>query len=256
MPHTGHILHGRYAVVSCHVERPLDDEVWSRFAALQARRPGGFAIAALMRPPAEGEDESVWVQRAREAASRGPFGLHTHWTAPDHARPTAGDPAALVREQALWLREAGVEARLFCGGGWYLDEAVAEALAELGYADCTATAFRPEYLAGDAEHLRLEQPAWLELSGGRRLLELPSTHSIGCSPAACSRATCLTSCTRTFTTLTCSTCAAPPRYASHLGCSAGGEHQPISQSFSSACDLRRRCRSRTVSAECPRAGLR
>jgi hypothetical protein len=179
MPHTGHILHGRYAVVSCHVERPLDDEVWSEFAALQARRPGGFAIAALMRPPAEGEDESVWVQRAREAAARGPFGLHTHWTAPDHARPTAGDPAGLVREQALWLREACVEARLFCGGGWYLDEAVAETLAELGYADCTATAFRPDYLAADAAHLRLEQPAWIELSGGRRLLELPSTHSIG-----------------------------------------------------------------------------
>jgi hypothetical protein len=179
MPHTRHILHGRYAVVSCHVERPLDDEVWSRFAALQARRPGGFAIAALARPPAEGEDESVWVQRARQAAARGPFGLHTHWTAPDHARPTTGNPAALVREQALWLREAGVEARLFCGGGWYLDEAVAETLAELGYADCTATAFRPGYLAAGAEHLRLEQPAWIELSGGRRLLELPSTHSIG-----------------------------------------------------------------------------
>src|SRR2546423_1300014 len=25
MPHTGSILHGRYAVVSCHVELPLDD---------------------------------------------------------------------------------------------------------------------------------------------------------------------------------------------------------------------------------------
>jgi hypothetical protein len=179
MPHTGHILHGRYAVVSCHVERPLDGEVWGRFAELQARRPGGFAIAALMRPPAEGEDESIWVQRAREADARGPFGLHTHWTAPDHARPTAGDPAALVRQQALWLREAGLEGRLFCGGGWYLDEAVAETLAELGYADCTATAFRPDYLAADAAHLRLEQPAWIELSSGRRLLELPSTHSIG-----------------------------------------------------------------------------
>jgi hypothetical protein len=38
----------RYAVVSCHVERPLDDEVWSRFFALQRARPGGFAIAALL----------------------------------------------------------------------------------------------------------------------------------------------------------------------------------------------------------------
>jgi hypothetical protein len=179
MPHTGHILHGRYAVVSCHVERPLEDDVWERFAALQQRRPGGLAIAALMRPPAEGEDESVWLERARSAQARGPFGLHTHWTAPGHARPTDGDPAALVREQAQWLRSAGLEADLFCGGGWYLDEPLADALAELGYADCTATAFRPDYLAPGAAHLQLDEPAWLELTSGRRLLELPTTHSIG-----------------------------------------------------------------------------
>jgi len=72
------------------VERPLDEEVWERFSALQERRPGGFAIAALMRPPADGEDEERWLERARAAQERAPFGLHTHWTAPDHARPTAG----------------------------------------------------------------------------------------------------------------------------------------------------------------------
>ena len=179
MPHTGHILHGRYAVVSCHVERPLDDAVWRRFAVLQERRLGGFAIAALMRPPGDGEDESAWLERAHEAQARGPLGLHTHWTAPDHARPTGGDPAALVREQAGWLRSAGLQVDLFCGGGWYLDELVAEVLAELGYTDCTATAFRPDYLASDAVHLQLDEPAWLELPSGRRLLELTTTHSIG-----------------------------------------------------------------------------
>src|SRR5438445_458911 len=88
MPHTENILPGgRYAVVSCHVERPLDDEVWDRFSALQARRPGGFRIAALMRPPdqAAGEDEILWLGRAQAAAERRPLGLHTHWTAPDRA---------------------------------------------------------------------------------------------------------------------------------------------------------------------------
>jgi hypothetical protein len=156
MPHTAHILHGRYAVVSCHVERALDDECWRRFSELQERRPGGFAIA------------------------RGPFGLHTHWTAPDHARPTEGtDPAGLVREQGSWLRSVGLESTLFCGGGWYFDERVADAVADLGYADCTATAFRPAYLADDAPHLQLEEPTWFELAGGRRLLELPTTQSIG-----------------------------------------------------------------------------
>src|SRR2546425_7645627 len=135
MPHTDDILHGRYAVVSCHVERPLDDEVWRRFAALQRRRPGRFAIAALMRPPSEGEDEERWLERAREAQARAPFGLHTHWTAPDHARPTEGNPADLVREQGRWLRSTGLDAQFFCGGGWYLDEGVAEALAEIGDTD-------------------------------------------------------------------------------------------------------------------------
>ncbi|HEX9093535.1 MAG TPA: hypothetical protein VF902_06080, partial [Coriobacteriia bacterium] len=140
MPHTEHILHGRYAVVSCHVERPLDDEVWRRFSALQERRPGGFAIAALMRPPAEGEDEERWLERAREAGARAPFGLHTHWTAPDHARPTAGDPAALVREQGRWLDSLGLRPTFFCGGGWYIDDGVVAAGAALGFAACTAPA--------------------------------------------------------------------------------------------------------------------
>jgi hypothetical protein len=179
MPHTGEILHGRYAVVSCHVERPLDDEAWRRFAALQKRRPGRFPIAALMRPPAAGEDERLWLERARQAQARGPFGLHTHWTGPGHARPTGGDPARLVREQGEWLRSVGIDAEFFCGGGWYLDEGVAEAVAELGYTDCTATAFRPDYLPSDASHLQLQEPTWLQLPSGRRLLEVPTTHSIG-----------------------------------------------------------------------------
>src|SRR5918911_1154777 len=65
MPHTGDILPGgKYAVVSCHVERPLDDAVWERFSALQKRRPGGFRIAALMRPAdaGAGEEERAWLE--------------------------------------------------------------------------------------------------------------------------------------------------------------------------------------------------
>jgi hypothetical protein len=161
------------------VERPLDDDVWKRFSAVQERRPGGFAIAALMRPPAEGENEERWLERAREARARAPFGLHTHWTAPDHARPSGGDPAALVRKQGSWLESVGLRPTFFCGGGWYFDEGVAATVAELGYADCTATAFRPGYLEPDAAHLQLQEPTWLELGEGRRLLEVPTTHSIG-----------------------------------------------------------------------------
>ena len=173
----------RYAVVSCHVERPLDDAVWARFARLQERAPGGFRIAALIRPPDSpaGEGEATWLERAREAASRGPFGLHTHWTSASHARPTPGgeEPAARVRREIAWLRERGLEPELFAGGGWYMDDDVADALADLGLVDCTGTAFTPSYLAPDAPRLAATQPTTLELPSGRRLAEVPATHSLG-----------------------------------------------------------------------------
>jgi hypothetical protein len=171
----------RYAVVSCHVERPLDDRVWALFAELQERRPGGFRIAALIRPAdaAHGEDETVWVVRASEAASRGTLGHHTHWTAPDHARPTGGDPGARMLEEGRRLREVGLRPTIFCGGGWYADLGVAEACAELGYVDCTATAYRPAYLPPGAPRFALATPARVVLSSGAGLLELPSTHSLG-----------------------------------------------------------------------------
>ena len=146
------------AIVSCHLERPLDDAAWARFDALQRRRPGGFDVLALMRPPdpAFGENEDAWLSRARTAAARAPFGLHTHWTSPTHARPTGGDPAERVRRDAEWMRSRGLEPSFFCGGGWYSDDAVRETLRELGLVDCTPRD-----------------------DGGPRDGVLPTTHSIG-----------------------------------------------------------------------------
>jgi hypothetical protein len=136
-----------------------------------------------MRPPdqAAGEDETAWLERAREAASRGPFGLHTHWTSPSHARPSPDgeQPAARVRREIEWLRAQGLHPMLFAGGGWYMDDDVADALAELGLGDCTGTAFVPSYLAPDAPRLGAVQPTTIELPSGRRLLEVPATHSLG-----------------------------------------------------------------------------
>ena len=180
----------RYAVVSCHVERPLDDDVWARFSVLQRRRPGGFAIAALMRPPdgAAGEDEDLWLERAREAATHAPLGHHTHWTAPDHARPTppganavtiGHKPGERVRAEGAWLRDAGLVPTLFCGGGWYTDAGVAEACAELGYVDCTPRATRPPYLADDEPWACLAAPARIRTESGKLLGAIPTTHSLG-----------------------------------------------------------------------------
>lgn len=159
----------RVAIVSCHVEKPLDDRVWARFARLHVRRPGGFRIAALMRPPDAryGEDEGPWLPRARAATARGPFGLHTHWTSPDHARPTGGDAAARVRDEVAWLRARGLGPRFFCGGGWYSDERVQRAVAELGLVDCTATTFPLSY-AADARVVDGPRPGLI-----------PATHSLG-----------------------------------------------------------------------------
>jgi hypothetical protein len=120
------------AVVSCHLERPLDDECWRRFDAFRHR----FGVLALIRPPdvEHGEDEASWLERARTLER---VGLHTHWTSPTHARPTGGDPAARVRRDADWMRAHGIEPRWFCGGGWYTDEAVRTVVQELGLVDCT-----------------------------------------------------------------------------------------------------------------------
>ena len=120
------------SVVSCHLERPLDDEVWRRFDAFRRRHE----VISLIRPPdaAHGEDERVWLQRARTLDR---IGLHTHWTSPTHARPTAGDPAERVRREAAWMREHGLEPHWFCGGAWYTDDAVRATVRELGLVDCT-----------------------------------------------------------------------------------------------------------------------
>jgi hypothetical protein len=171
----------RYAVVSCHVERPLDDAVWTRFAALQRARPGGFSIAALVRPadPDAGEDEQMWIERAEAAASRGPFGHHTHWTAPDHARPTGDATGVRVQEEGRAIRARGLAPTLFCGGGWYTDVEVAEACAELGYVDCTLRAHRPSYLSAGERWASLSTPANIELPSGLTLGAIPTTHSLG-----------------------------------------------------------------------------
>ena len=171
----------RYAVVSCHVERPLDGAVWTRFAALQDARPGGFVIAALMRPPDPdfGEDHARWLERARAASMRGPLGHHTHWTAPDHARPTSDATGARVRDERARLGGLELPPTLFCGGGWYTDAEVAEACSDLDYVDCTPRATRPLYLAQNERWASLAEPATVELPSGRELRVIPTTHSLG-----------------------------------------------------------------------------
>ncbi len=170
-----------YAVVSCHVERVLDDRVYPRYRQFVASRPGGFSVASLVRPPDEtaGEAQEPWAERVRELAALGPLGHHTHFGGVTQARPTAGGAADRVRREAAAFSAAGVEPRFFCGGGWYMDAEVAAAVADLGYVDCSATTYRQAYLEPGAPRISVPGPAWLRLGDGRRLLELPATHSAG-----------------------------------------------------------------------------
>ena len=178
MPHT---TGKRYAVVSCHVERPLEDDVWRRLVDLLASRPGGFRIAALVRlpDPAAGEDESSWLERARAAAALGPYGLHTHWTSPGHARPTSDRAAGRGAAEGEQLHRLGLAPTLFCGGGWYTDLEVAETCARLGLVDCTPRATRPPYLPPGEPWASLDRPARIDLPSGATLGAVPTTHSLG-----------------------------------------------------------------------------
>jgi hypothetical protein len=159
----------------------VDDAIWESFARFQRSRPGGFRIAALLRPPAPdaGEPEDVWLDRVAVAREQGPLGHHTHFGGVDRARPPVPELAAdRLRREAAWLRERDLAPRFWCGGGWYFTPAIASVLSDFGYVDCTATAFRPDYLPSGAPHLKVGEPCWLLLEDGRRLLELPATHSL------------------------------------------------------------------------------
>jgi hypothetical protein len=121
----------------------------------------------------------VWLERAREAAALGPLGHHTHWTAPDHARPTNGATGTRVRAEGERMHERALTPTLFCGGGWYTDLDVAEACAALGYVDCTPRAERPPYLPAGESWASLAAPCVVGLPSGRTLGAIPTTHSLG-----------------------------------------------------------------------------
>jgi hypothetical protein len=170
------------AVVSCHVERPLDDAVWRRFLRMFEARPGGFEVMALMRPPTEAERprEDTWVERAQRVAADQLLGHHTHFGDADIARPLDPTLAAdQLRRERRWLAQHGLQPRFFCGGGWFMDPPVATAVAEAGYVDCTALSSGPSYFTSTMPHVSATEPSVLILDDGQRLAELPVTHSLG-----------------------------------------------------------------------------
>ena len=187
MPHIGDT---RYAVVSCHVERPLDDEVWRRSrgsGAPAGRLPDRGAAAAARPGPA----------RTRRAGSSGRAGRRARAAsattrtgrAPTHARPTGGDPAERVRARGRsgCASRASRRASSAAAAGTSTRR-VAGALAELGYADCTATSL-PAALPARRRAAALARRARRgSACRRRRLLELPTTRSLGMAARAAIRA--------------------------------------------------------------------
>ena len=101
---------------------------------------------------------SLGSHAAREAAARAPLVItHIGAAATERVRSMASLEDRIRREGA-WLRTVGLEPSVFCGGGWYIDEQVATAAAELGYVDCTATAFPTEVPGGRAVPTDPERP--------------------------------------------------------------------------------------------------
>ena len=142
-------------------------------AASRLRRLSGRRTRAPGRTPGCGSSASAnW-------ATLGAVGHHTHWTAPDHARPLPdAETGARVRREAEWLRSHDVAAASFCGGGWYTDADVAAVCAELGYVDCTPRSHRPPRLEKGGRWAELGAPTLVRTKAGE-LTVVPTTRSIG-----------------------------------------------------------------------------
>ena len=165
----------RYAVVSCHVERPLDDRVWAAFAALQERRPGGFAIAALLRPP-DAEAGRRTTSSGSSVRARPRRAAHSGTTRTGRARRTHDRRVETRRgvcaARAPGCAERGVAPTLFCGGGWYTDRAVAAACATLGLRRLHAATSPARRTSKTGRWAELASPAWIGL--GRAASSAPS----------------------------------------------------------------------------------
>ena len=185
--------------------------VWARFGALQAAaRRLRHRSAAPAAGSARGEDDER-LARARAAGGRARARSVTTRTGPPptHARPTGGDPGARVLRRGPPAARARARAALFCGGGWYTDPAGRRGVRRARLRRLHGDRLPPGYLAAGAPRLALAGARAGSCPSGRRLLELPSTHSLGMLAARADAAgLALPSSTSTSTTPTSSTRAA------------------------------------------------
>ena len=173
-------------MVSCHVERPLDTAVWDRYRDLCIARPGWVShrLAAATAGRRRGRGA---VRRARPRgdgarAVRAPHALDVadaraadRRRRPGGAGAARGTLAARARARAALLLRRRLVHR--CGSDERRRRPGVRRFhrdARRGRRSCRPTRRAPS----------LDAPAWIRLDDGRRVFELPSTHSLGSAARA------------------------------------------------------------------------
>ena len=95
----------RYAVVSCHVERPLDDRIWERFSRLQARQ---FYIIHKDRPFYEELVEYMVSAPVVVQVLEGDNAVAKHRELMGATDPSKAAPGTIRKEFALSIGENSV----------------------------------------------------------------------------------------------------------------------------------------------------
>ena len=184
---------------SCHVERPLDDAVWSVFSRAPDRRPRGFRHrrASAAAPTLERGRDALARARAgspRPAPLRAPHALGRRRPGPAARRRPAG---AVIGERLPGCATAG--SRRACSAaaaGTSTRRSPPPRRARLH--DCSAPRSGPIPARRRAQASAAE-PAWLRLGGANCSSCRRRTRS-GCPRAHRSAAACRASCTSTSTT--------------------------------------------------------
>ena len=199
----------RYAVVSCHVERPLDDAVWARFSALQgdARAASRSRRCSAHPTPRPARTRAAWLERAREAAARGPLGHHTHWTArTTRGRRPPGPGSACARKASGYASSASRRRSSAEAAGTRTPRSRRPAPSS-GTSTARREATRPAYLAAGERWAFLPAPARIRLPSARAARHSDDALARRPGASAPAAAGCPGSSTSTSTTPTSSTAA-------------------------------------------------
>ena len=155
----------KLATVSCHVERPLDDRTLGRVLGVPGPPAGRLRDRGADAPARRRTRARRSGSPARGSPPRAGRSATTRTGAgANQARPVGRRPGrARPAERRPGCASAGSSRSSSAAAAGTWTRASPPRSPSSGYADCTATAFRPDYLAADAPRLELAEPAWLRV---------------------------------------------------------------------------------------------